>query len=475
MFSAIAVLIGSTIGSGIFRSPAGIAAKVPDETLYITLWCLGGFFSLCGALSLSELAAGLPHTGGVFVYLREGFGKLVAFLFGWAELTIIRASALGAISMVFGEYLVRVVGQNSAEAISRFFGSGTRLLGIAEPSPARCIAICAILVVAIFNIFGVSLGALVQNLTTTTKYGALIILVAAAFLIGGNNPAPVHEQATHFSEGPLLVRFGLAFIALLWVYDGWADVTFVSGEVKNPQRNLPVAIIAGTLGVIAIYLLVNFAYLHLLDVRYIAGSKLVAADAASRIIGGSGELLISIAVMISAFGTLNGSMLTGPRIFFAMADDGLFFKRIASVHPRFKSPYVAIILATGLAIIFVSLQNFEQLADAFVLGIWPFYALAAVAVYILRRKRPDMPRPYRTVGYPVTPALFVGAVLLLLGNALLNDIRYYAAKMSGGPNPFEWSGALMVFAVVVAGIPAYYIWRHFSPDSQIEPESKDAL
>src|SRR5262249_35206536 len=216
-------------------------------------------------------------------------------------------------------------------------------------------------------------------------------------------------------------------------------------------------------------------YLHLLDVRYIAGSKLVAADAASRIIGGSGELLISIAVMISAFGTLNGSMLTGPRIFFAMADDGLFFKRIASVHPRFKSPYVAIILATGLAIIFVSLQNFEQLADAFVLGIWPFYALAAVAVYILRRKRPDMPRPYRTVGYPVTPALFVGAVLLLLGNALLNDIRYYAAKMSGGPNPFEWSGALMVFAVVVAGIPAYYIWRHFSPDSQIEPESKDAL
>src|SRR5262249_17018356 len=198
MFSAIAVLIGSTIGSGIFRSPAGIAAKVPDETLYITLWCLGGFFSLCGALSLAELAAGLPQTGGVFVYLREGFGKLVAFLFGWAELTIIRASALGAVAMVFGEYLVRTIAPDNSAGVSRFFGAGSKLVGISGPSPARCIAICAILVVAAFNIFGVSLGAIVQNLTTTAKYAALIALVAAAFLIGGANPAPVHEQATHF-------------------------------------------------------------------------------------------------------------------------------------------------------------------------------------------------------------------------------------------------------------------------------------
>jgi amino acid transporter len=168
--------------------------------------------------------------------------------------------------------------------------------------------------------------------------------------------------------------------------------------------------------------------------------------------------LVSIAVMISAFGTLNGSMMTGPRIFFAMADDGLFFKKIASVHPRFKTPYVAISLAASLAIIFVMVRTFEQLADTFVLAIWPFYALGVAAVYTLRRKRPDLPRPYKTLGYPITPALFIIAVLLLIGNALFGDIRYYAARLSGGPNPHEWSGALLVFAIVLAGIPAYYIW-----------------
>lgn len=462
LFSAVAVLIGSTIGSGIFRSPAGIAARVPDVNLYLLLWFLGGFFSLCGALSLAELAGALPQTGGVFVYLREGFGRLMAFLFGWAELTIIRASALGAVAVVFAEYLVRILGAGNAHGVSRAFGVVTRVAGIVEPDPVRCLAVVAIVVVAAFNIFGVSLGALVQNLTTGAKYGALVALVLAAFVLGGHEAAPAHEQPAAFNEGPLLVRFGLAFIALLWVYDGWADVTFVSGEVKRPERNLPIAIIAGTLGVIAIYLLVNFAYLHLLDIRYIAGSKLVAADAAQRIVGTAGERLVSVAVMVSAFGTLNGSMLTGPRIFFAMAADGLFFKKIAAVHPRFKSPYVAILLATGLAIVFVNLQNFEQLADAFVLGIWPFYALAVVAVYILRRKRPELARPYRVVGYPITPGLFVIAVLLLFGNALLNDVRYYAAQVSGGPNRHDWSGALIVLAVVLLGIPAYYTWRRFA-------------
>ena len=160
----------------------------------------------------------------------------------------------------------------------------------------------------------------------------------------------------------------------------------------------------------------------------------------------------------SAFGTLNGSMMTGPRIFFAMADDGLFFKKIAAVHPRFKTPYLAISLAAALAMVFVMVRTFEQLSDTFVLGIWPFYALGVAAVYRLRRKRPDLPRAYKTLGYPVTPALFILAVLLLVGNALVGDIRYYLAKWAGGPNPHEWSGALMVAAIILAGIPAYYLW-----------------
>jgi len=301
---------------------------------------------------------------------------------------------------------------------------------------------------------------MVQNLTTAAKYAALLLLVLAAFLIGANHPAPVNEPATT-PTAPLVVRFGLAFISLLWVYDGWADVTFLSGEVKDPARNLPRAMISGTLAVIAIYLLANFAYLHMLDISQIAGSKLVAADTAFRIIGDAGVNFVSIAVMISAFGTLNGSMMTGPRIFFSMADEGLFIRKIAAVHPRFKTPYVAISLAAVLAVVFVMVRSFEQLTDTFVLGIWPFYAAGAAAVYILRRKQPDLPRPYRTLGYPVTPALFILAVALLVGNALLDDIKnpgYYRALLSGAPAS-GGSGALMVATIVLLGIPAYYVWQ----------------
>src|SRR6185503_15780317 len=408
--------------------------------LYLLLWAMGGFFSLCGALTLAELAGALPRTGGVFVYLREGWGRLPAFLFGWGELVIIRASALGAISTAFAEYFLR-------------------LLGNENPKTVHYVAAAAIFVVAVFNILGVKLGALVQNLTTGAKYGALLVLVLIAFLIGAKNPSPVTIQTDHSADSFSVAMFGLAFISLLWAYDGWADVTFVSGEVKQPEKFLPRTLIFGTLAVIAIYLLANLAYLHLLDINEIANSKLVAADVAYRMIGNSGVQFVSIAVMVSAFGTLNGSMMTGPRIFFAMADDGLFFKKIASVHPRFKTPYLAISLAATMAIIFVLLRTFEQLADTFVLGIWPFYALGVAAVYTLRRKRPDLPRPYKTLGYPVTPALFILAVSFLIGNALLNDIRYYSAQFAGGTNPYERSGALIVAAIILAGIPVYYIWK----------------
>ncbi|HEY3137104.1 MAG TPA: amino acid permease [Blastocatellia bacterium] len=454
LLSAVAVLIGSTIGTGIFRSEAGIAMKVPNEGLYVLLWVLGGFFSLCGALTLAELAGALPHTGGVFVYLREGWGKLPAFLFGWSELTIIRASARGAVSTVFAEYFLRMLRVDNQRAV-------------------HYVAAGAIVLVAVFNVVGVRVGALVQNLTTVAKYGALVLIVLAAFLIGGRS-APPPALPVEAPNETSLVMFGLAFISLLWVYDGWADVTFLSGEVKRPGRNLPLAIVGGTLAVIAIYLLANFAYLHLLDIKQIAGSKLVAADTAYRIIGETGVKLVSIAVMISAFGTLNGSMMTGPRIFFAMADDGLFFKKIAAVHPRFKTPYVAILLAAVLAIIFVMVRTFEQLADAFVLAIWPFYAVGAAAIYTLRRKRPDLPRAYRTWGYPVTPVLFILAVILLIGNALVEDLRnglrdnfsYYRALFGGHTLPYESSGALLVLVIVLAGIPAYFIWNAANPSSE---------
>lgn len=452
LLSAIAVLVGSTIGSGIFRVPASIATRVPDEKLFLVAWVVGGFFTLCGALTYAELSAAFPRTGGVFVYLREGFGRLPAFLFGWSELTIVRASALGAISTVFAEYLLRLCGQPVTFEIMT--GSGPAVVSTPE---VHYVAVAAVWIVAVFNLVGVRLTALIMNLTTAAKYAALLLLVAAAFVI--RIPATDPAVAAPLSGSTNTSLFGLALISILWAYDGWADVTFVSGEVRKPERNLPIALITGTGLVIVIYLLTNISYLHVLGLDAIAGSKLVAADSALRLVGEVGVTLVSLAVMISAFGTLNGSMLTGPRIFFAMADEGLFFKKIASVHPRFKTPYVAIGLATVLATIFVMVQSFEQLADTFILGIWPFYAGGVAAIYTLRRRRPDIVRPYRVIGYPITPALFLLAALFLIGNALVTDLINTASLLSGETASPGTGGTLLVFGVIGLGVPAYLIWN----------------
>jgi basic amino acid/polyamine antiporter, APA family len=422
-FSAVAVLVGSTIGSGIFRSPAGVAERIPDARLFLIAWIAGGLCILSGALTYAELAGALPETGGVFVYLREAFGRMPAFLFGWAELTIVRASALGAIAIVFAEYFLRMI-------------------GVGDPDAVHYTAALSILLVAAFNSAGIHIAASVQNVTAAAKYLALVVLALAAFLIGGHGVVPVQLQAAS-SGSTSMGLFGLALISILWVYDGWADLTFVSGEVRNPERYLPLALITGTLAVIAIYLAANSAYLHVITIGEIAKSKLVAAEVAERLFGRIGVTFVSSAVMISTFGTLNGSLMTGPRIFFAMADSGLFFRKIAAVHPRFGSPQVAIWFTAGLGAIFVMLRSFEQLADSFVLGIWPFYAAGTAAVYVLRRKRPDLPRPYRVWGYPVTPAIFLAGSLFLLGNALITD----------------FADVWFVFAILLAGIPAFWIWQ----------------
>lgn len=452
LMSAIAVVVGSTIGSGIFRSPAGIAARVPDQNIYLLLWAIGGAFTLCGALTYAELASAFPQTGGVYVYLREGFGKLAAFLFGWSQLIIIRASAVGALAIVVAEYFLRLLGKAITIEVN----------GIAETAPmVRYIAAAVIIIATILNVVGVKSGAIVQNLTTVTKYGALALLVLAAFIIGARYPVPDTIQPVASTGNISFALIGSAFISILWVYDGWADVTYVSGEVKRPERNLPLAIVIGTLAVLAIYMLANFAYFHLLSVEQIAGSRLVAADTASMIIGQSGVTVISLAVMISAFGTLNASVMTGPRTLFAMADDKLFFKQLAAVHPRFNTPYVSIILLSLLAVMYVLLiGNFQQLSDIFVLGVWPFYVGGVAAVYPLRKKFPNLPRPYKTLGYPVTPILFILAVMFLLGNAVFDDLKYYgiipAVDKLEAP-----SGALIVFGLILLGIPVYYLWQKF--------------
>ena len=292
LWTAIAVLVGSTIGSGIFRSPAGIAAKLPGPLPLLSVWAVGGLFALCGALSLAEIAGAYPRTGGLYVYIREGWGRMPAFLFGWAELVIIRAASLGAVSSTFAAYFLRFLGYDASK----------------EPyaSYVHWIAAIAIALTATFNYVGVRWGALVQNLTTVAKYAGLVVIVMLAFAIGlpqtGGHFTPANPPGS-FSIAP----FGLALVSVLWAFDGWADLSFVAGEVKDPRRTLPRALIGGTLAVIAIYLLANVAYLSVLSVDEIAKSPLVAADVALRLVGTPGVLFVATTVMLSTFGTLNGT------------------------------------------------------------------------------------------------------------------------------------------------------------------------
>ncbi|MGE0352167.1 MAG: amino acid permease [Gemmatimonadales bacterium] len=422
LWSAVAVLVGSTIGSGIFRVPATVAAQLQSPGPVLLGWVLGGVLALFGALTFAELAGALPRSGGVFAYILEGFGPMPAFLFGWTELAVIRASALGAIATLFAEYLGYFIHLSAGQI--HFVAAG------------------AVILVGLFNYVGVNTAAVVMNMTTAAKFGALALLALLAFVAGDGhtgNFSPV------FAGGLNLSFLATALIPIMWTYDGWADLAFMGGEVKNPQKTLPLALILGTTMIIAVYLLLNVAYIYLVPLPEMATSPLITTTAAERIplLGGAGTAVIAAIVMVSAFGGLNGSMMTGPRIFFAMADRGLFFPGIARVSPRFQSPSVAIWLATTLGVVYVMFNDFAQLADKFILGIWPFYALAVGSVFVLRRTRPDLVRPYRTWGYPVVPILFLLASVAMMVNSLTTNTKDTAVTL----------------AIIVLGVPVYFGWR----------------
>jgi amino acid transporter len=438
LLSAWAVLVGSTIGSGIFRTPAVVAGRVDEPVLYISGWILGGLIALAGALTVAELAAMFPRTGGIYVYIREGFGPLPAFLFGWAEFVVIRPAAYGAIAITSAEYFWRLVGIHG----------GTAAAGL-PLSIAQLTAAGFIVIVAAVNYRGIQLGAIIQNWSTFFKVAALLLLILLGFVL----PHTVAPAAPVVPVAPVapVAAFGIALVAILWAYDGWADLSFVGGEVRDPQRTLPRALLLGTATVVLLYLAAIAVYWHIVPLDRMVGSPLIAADAAQAIMGQKGVVFVSLAIMISTFGTLNGSMMTGPRIFFAMADDRLFFRRLADVHPRFGTPALCIVLAAVLGVIYVSIRQFADLADQFIIGIWPFYALGVAAVFVLRRRRPDLARPYRVLGYPLVPALFLLASVYLLGNYALTESRI-----------FLWD-----VLVILSGIPLYAIWskRRFVTDS----------
>jgi amino acid transporter len=422
LFPAIMVLIGITIGSGIFRVPATVAARLEAPGPVFLAWVLGGMLALFGALTLAELAALFPRSGGVFAYLEEGFGPMPAFLFGWSQLAVIRASALGAIATIFAEYL-------------SYFVPLT-------PTQVHWVAALMIACVGVLNWLGVQKAAAVTTFATLVKYSALVLLVILAFTAPTGS---VRNFTPAWSGALSLSALATALVSVMWAYDGWADLSFMSGEIKDPARNLPRALILGTLAIIAIYLSVNLAYMYLVPLPEMAQSRLIASTAAERIpfLGRAGAGIISAVVMISTFSSVNGTMMASPRIFFGMADRGLFFRGIARISPRFKSPSTAIFLATTLGVVYVLLNDFQQLADKFVLGIWPFYVLAVLAVFLIRRRSPGLARPYRVVGYPVVPLVFLLASIGMIANALLTD-------------PVNTS---ITFGIIVVGIPIFYVAR----------------
>ena len=425
-WSAAGLVVGITIGSGIFRTPAGIARLLPDPIAMLAVWTLGGIITLCGALSFAGLARMLPETGGFYAYLREGWGRPVAFLFGWAELVLIRANALGGMSIVFGEYGLRTFGIDPA----------------VHPLRARGLAAAAIGCAAFANIRGARIGAAIVGWSTAAKFLALTTarrLCARAWRgarRGCFSLSRLGSRASSIGAGSI----GLALVSVLWAYDGFADVSFAGGEVKDPERTLPRAIVVGTLAIVGLYLLANVAYLYVLPVEAIGKSPLVAADVMQTLFGRTGVVLVSLFVMISSFSSVNGSMLAAPRVFFAMAGDGLFFRALARVHPRFHTPYAAILLSALLGMALVMSRTFEALTNTFVLAIWPFYALSVAAIFRLRR-RPGGSR-HHVAGYPIVPAIFIGAVTWFIVNALVTD-----------PIP-----TITTFVVILAGLPLFAIF-----------------
>jgi APA family basic amino acid/polyamine antiporter len=416
---SISIVVGVMIGGGIFLVPNLVARSLPSVPMIMGVWVLAGAISLMGALACAELGAAFPSTGGQYVFLREAYGPFAAFLCGWSSFTVTRGAQSAWSAVVFSLYASYLVPMS--------------------PLVSKLLSLTVLGIFTWVNYRGAKFGAIIQNSFTLAKVVGIFVIIIPALLMGGHAQ---HAAAPPVS-GASLSSFGVALIACLLAYDGWVQLSFVAGEIRDPQRNVVRALAIGTLGVTAIYLLANFAYLHVLTIPEIAASDHVGADTAGRVLGAAGGTVVSVIILVSILGTLNGCCLTIPRLYFAQASDGLFFRRFAEVHPRYGTPAFAIVAQSAWAAVLLVTGSYETLIDYALFGIWLFYALMIGAVIVLRRKRPDLPRPYRMWGYPVTPLVFLAITIWFLGNMLVTR-----------PGP-----AFAGLGLILTGIPAYFIWR----------------
>ncbi len=403
LYGLTMVAIGSCIGSGIFLTPSQIAGHLPSPWLILLIWGIGGIVTLTGALTFAELGTMFPKAGGVYVYLKEAYGDLFGYLYGWAYLLVICSGAIAALSIAFAYYLGFIIPLGNT--------------GI------KVVAVSAIIVVTIINILRVKAGEVFSNIFTGLKLIGIAGVICIGFFMG--KPGLLRVQTGEaVSSDNLLVAFGLALIGVLWSYGGWQHASFVAGEAKNAQRTVPRAMIVGASVVGLVYLLTNLAYLFLLPIDKIIGSESLAAEAVSSVVP-FGGILIAVIIAVSVIGTAGIYTLSSPRIYYAMADDGIFFKKLAWVHPRFRTPVNAIITQSAWAIILLLFWGtFEDVITYVVFIDWIFFALTAFSVYLFRATRKDIPRPYKTLGYPITPAVFIVISAFFVINTLIEKPKH---------------------------------------------------
>jgi APA family basic amino acid/polyamine antiporter len=438
-WGALAIVVGTTIGSGIFLVPKDMVANVGSPGMVMAVWVFGGLLSLAGALTYAELASALPGAGGEYVYLKEAYGPFFGFLYGWTQTWVAKAASIATLATAFFTYLANFwpALEATAFALPIPLGTGGSPLEIRY---GQFLAMGVILALAGLNCLGVRVGGGLQIAVTIVKVGLIGLLIAAGLLAGGGDPANFRSAvpATGGATG-----FFAALVAALWAYDGWNNVGMVASEVKEPRRNLPRALIGGTLAIIGIYLLANLAYFYVLSAEEVATSDRVAAAMMRAVAGPRGAAAVSLAAMISIFAALNGSILSGARVPYAMARDGLYFPIYARVSPTHHSPSWSIVLLSLWSSVLVFSGRYDQLYTMVIFPSWILYAMAAASVIVLRFKRPDLPRPYRTLGYPLVPIAFVLVAIALLGSTLMKSPRE--------------SGLGLI--VIAAGVPFYLVWR----------------
>jgi basic amino acid/polyamine antiporter, APA family len=447
--AAMMIVAGSMIGSGIFRKPATMAGQLLSPELLLLVWVVAGLITFIGALTNAEIAGMFDSTGGQYVYFKHMYGEFTGYLYGWATLAVIQTGSQAAIAYAFAEYLGYFFRYPETSEALKQFSVYIPLVGSLHPFDAlstKLVAIVCILFLSGINYIGVFFGGVVQTIITFIKIGSILLLSLFIFIFGNGTLANTYHGfvIAESVKANLLPLIGLAISGAFWAYDGWNNVTYVAGEVKNPQRNVPLALLFGTLIVIGVYVLINIAFLYVLPIEEMKNSPLVAASAAEKILGPNGASVIALAVIISTFGALNGSILATARVQFAMAKEKLFFSSVAKVHPKYATPHISLLVQGIWSAFLVLSGSFDTITDYVMFAAWLFYMMGAFGVFVLRRKMPDTPRRYRVWGYPVVPAVFVIFSFLFLVNSVLSNTQ----------------NAMMGVILIALGIPFYIYWKY---------------